>query len=219
MLQNKKVCIILNGQIQNYQKIKQKILNKNYDYIICCDGGANHAFNMNITPDYIVGDLDSINSEALEFFENQKVEFKKFKVKKDETDSELAILFSKSLNAKKIDIYGSLGGRVDHQMANINLLYYAKSLNVNPKIISENEIIGIIKNEEIFFKNQKGKTFSIIPIKDDAKKVSLSGFEYNLDNFDIKFSSPIGISNVLVKDICSVKVENGSLLYFLVDKI
>ena len=43
-----KSCIILNGKISDYKFIKSIIKNENYDYIICADGGANHAYEMEI---------------------------------------------------------------------------------------------------------------------------------------------------------------------------
>lgn len=216
---NKSVCIILNGKINNYANIKERIIKENYDYVICSDGGANNSYNMGIIPDYIVGDLDSINKNITEFYKNKNVYFKKFPSKKNETDAELSILLAKNLGAYKIDLIGALGGRVDHQMANINLLYYIKNLNIFPKIITEDETIYIVDNEELKIKNNKGKLVSIIPIKNDAIGVSLFGFEYNLDNFDINFSSPIGISNIITEDICSIKVKDGCLLVFVNNSI
>ena len=37
-----KVCIVLNGEIKNYQKTKEIILKQKYGYIIAADGGCNH---------------------------------------------------------------------------------------------------------------------------------------------------------------------------------
>ena len=54
-----KICIVLNGEIKDYDYINNIIRTSSYDYIICSDGGANHAYNMDILPDYIIGDLDS----------------------------------------------------------------------------------------------------------------------------------------------------------------
>ena len=49
-----KVCIVLNGEIKNYQKTKEIILKEKYDYIIGADGGCNHLYKMNIIPNYII---------------------------------------------------------------------------------------------------------------------------------------------------------------------
>lgn len=132
-----KICIILNGEIKNYDYINSVILKGSYDYIICSDGGANHAYSMNIVPDYIIGDLDSVNENIIEYYKSKKVKFEKFPTKKDETDTELCIELSDKLKAKEIHLIGALGGRIDHTIANINLLYYIRKRGITPKIISE----------------------------------------------------------------------------------
>ena len=63
-----KICIILNGEIKNYDYINSVVVTGSYDYIICSDGGANHAYSMNIVPDYIIGDLDSVNGNIIEYY-------------------------------------------------------------------------------------------------------------------------------------------------------
>lgn len=207
-----KSCIILNGKIQDYKKIKEIIIKEKYDYIICADGGANHTYNMDINPNYIIGDLDSINKEIAEHYKKYEVKFEKFPTKKDQTDSELCIYLSNKLKTKELHLIGALGGRIDHTIANINLLYYIRSMNIKPKIISEDEEIYIATNEEIIVKGKKEDTISIIPINGDAKGVTLSGLEYPLNDCCMKFSVPLGISNVMLDSKCSIKVDNGSLI-------
>lgn len=207
-----KVCILLNGKINDYSIIKQFINNQNYDYIICADGGANHAYKMNITPNYIIGDLDSINKETIDFYKKQNVLFEEFPSKKNETDSELCIFLSKSLNANKIDLFGTLGGRIDHILANINLLYYIREQEIIPRIISEQEEIYIATNECVKIKGNVNDIISIIPIKGDAKGVTLENLEYPLNNYDMNYSTPLGISNIMLSEECKIAVKKGSLL-------
>lgn len=207
-----KVCIILNGEIKDYKYIKNIIDENNYDYIICSDGGANHAYKMDIIPDYIIGDLDSIEDNILKYYKSKHVQFEKFPAKKDETDTELSILLAKKLNGKKIDLIGALGGRIDHTIANINLLYYIKNKGITPKIISEREEIYIAIDEEIIIYGNIGDTISIIPIKGDAKGITLENLEYTLDNYNVEFSKPLGVSNVMKKNSCNIKINEGSIL-------
>ena len=207
-----KVCIILNGEIKDYKYIKNIIDKNNYDYIICSDGGANHAYKMDIIPDYIIGDLDSIEDNILKYYKSKHVQFEKFPAKKDETDTELSILLAKKLNGKKIDLIGALGGRIDHTIANINLLYYIKNKGITPKIISEREEIYIAIDEEIIIYGNIGDTISIIPIKGDAKGITLENLEYTLDNYNVEFSKPLGVSNVMKKNSCNIKINEGSIL-------
>lgn len=205
------ICIILNGEIKDYKATK-KIVNNNYDYIICADGGSNHAYKMEIIPDYIIGDLDSSNDNVIEYFRGCDVIFEKFPSKKNETDTELCIYLANKLGATKIDFIGALGGRVDHMLANVSLLYYVRNMNIIPRILTEREEMYVAINEEVIIKGKVKDTLSVIPLGGDANGVTLSGFEYPLDNYNMKYGLPLGISNIMLEDKCSIKVNKGSLL-------
>lgn len=207
-----KACIVLNGEVRDYEFLKSNFQNNKYDFIICADGGAKHLYKINIIPDYIIGDLDSLNSEIISFYKENKVKFTKFPSRKNETDAELCINLAKDLNAKEICILGALGGRIDHTMANINLMYYIKNLDINPIMQTSEEDIFLVSNETSVIRGYKGDTLSIIPIKDDANGVTLKDLEYPLDDYNIKYGSPIGISNIMKKDECEITVKDGNLI-------
>lgn len=59
--------MFLNGEIEDVDQIKSKFDKENYDIVIGVDGGANHLQRIGAVPDYIVGDLDSIDKESLTF--------------------------------------------------------------------------------------------------------------------------------------------------------
>ena len=205
-----KICILLNGEIKDYDYINNIVTTGSYDYIICSDGGANHAYNMNIVPNYIIGDLDSVNENIMEG--PKKPVVLQFQPEKDETDTELCIELSDKLKAKEIHLMGALGGRIDHTIANVNLLYYIRKRGIIPKIVSEKEEIYIAMDEEITIDGEIGDIISILPIKNDAKGVTLKNLEYPLENYDMKFSRPLGISNVMTDINCNIKVKEGSII-------
>lgn len=207
-----KICIILNGEVKNHQKTKEIILKEKYDYIIGADGGCNHLFKMGIIPDYIIGDLDSIDKDLIDFYKNKNIKFKKYPSHKDETDSEICVYLAKELGAKEIDFYASLGGRIDHTLANIGLLHYVRCMNIKPRIITSEEEVIIVKNEEIILTGKKGDTISIIPIMKDANNITLKNLEYPLNNDTIGYLSSLGISNVMLDDECSIRIEDGYAL-------
>ena len=207
-----KVCIILNGEVKDYNIIKKIINKEKYDFIICADGGANHAYNMDIIPDYIIGDLDSASESVINYYKEKNVSFEKFPSKKDETDMEICIYLAEKLNAKRIDLIAAMGGRIDHTIANINLLYYIKEKNIFPRIISEKEEIQLAINEKLVLKGNKGDIISVIPTKGDANGVTLENLEYPLEEYNMKYSMPLGISNVMLGKLCSVSVKEGALL-------
>jgi len=206
------VCLFLNGQVGDLKKIGSKISRYTYDLIVGVDGGANYLHKLGLGPDYVVGDLDSIDRETINFFNNQKTEFRRYPSKKNETDTELAIWLAQEAGASNIDLYGALGARVDHEIANIYLLYYILEKGIAPRIIGEDVEINIVRNGSIDIYGKADDLVSIIPFKDDAKGVTLEGLEYSLDDYDMKFSVPRGISNVMLKDNCRISVKDGVLL-------
>lgn len=207
-----KVCIVLNGEIKDYKRTKEIILNENYDFIIGADGGCNHLYKMNIDPNYIIGDLDSIDKKIIDYYKSKKILFKKYPTHKDETDSQICVLLAKELKASNIDFIGSLGGRIDHTLANIGLIYHAKNMNINSRILSSEEEVLIVKNEEINLKGKRGNTVSIISIEGEAKGVTLENFEYPLNNARIDYLSPLGVSNVMLYDECRIRIDEGCVL-------
>ncbi len=203
-------CLIVsNGQITDYNYY-ENIVNK-VDYIICVDGGAKHLIRMNITPDVLIGDLDSISSEDKEKLTSSNVELIKFNVDKDATDTELAMDFAISKGVSEIIFIGVTGTRLDHTLSNIYLLKKLLEKNIEGKIINEhNEIILI--NKKTTIRGKVGDLVSIIPITQRVNGVSLNGFKFHLYNATLGLGTSLGISNVLIDEIGTINIENGLLL-------
>ena len=203
-----RILIIGNGNIDN--NAIQDIL-KPSDVIICCDGGSKYLFNEGILPHYIIGDLDSSMPQIIQFFFFFYVVFKKFDAKKDETDMELCIDFALGLNPDEIIILGGIGTRLDHSLANINLLIKAEDKNIKATIIDSKNTVNITKNE-FKIQGKKGDLVSLMPISSIVEGVSTKGLEYPLNNATMHIGKSLGISNVMLEDCASVSVKNGYLL-------
>ena len=212
IIHGKTACLVLNGQLDDYDYIRDVVNYNKYELIIAVDGGANHLYKMGIMPNYILGDLDSIDEEIRKYYESSEVVFKKFPTKKDETDAELAVWLVEEEGLLGIDIYGALGGRIDHELANIQLLYYILERGMYPRIISENEEIYILKNDEMNLKCNIGDIVSIIPIMGDARGITLANMEYSVEELDLKYSITRGISNVMEAEEAFINVRDGCML-------
>ena len=79
------------------------------DYIICADSGADFCYKNKIVPQRIIGDLDSISSEAINWFTTQNVKFSVYPKEKDYTDTDLALNWCIEQNADQIVLVGALG--------------------------------------------------------------------------------------------------------------
>lgn len=207
-----KALLILNGNISDLNVLYR--LGKESDFILCADGGADYALKVSLIPDMIIGDLDSISSNTLEKVYENKIPIEKFPVKKDATDSELAIDYLIEKGYKNLTIVGALGDRMDHTLGNMLLL---KKLNQNEiigKMIDEKNTIYLVE-KELRLDKEKDSFVSLIPITDGGAIVTLRGFEYRLDKTKISFGSTIGISNRIVEERGCITVNEGQCLVII----
>ena len=214
-MSKKKALLILNGDLDlDKNDLNQIIENEKIDKIIAVDGGANKSRKLELLPDLIIGDLDSLTEENEGFYQSKKVEFIKHPVEKDQTDSEIAVDYCREHGFEMLYITSALGGRIDQQLANLNLLEYIDELNLEAKIISKNIEIAVIKNEKKFI-SKKGYRLSLIPQSKNIEALSIKGCKYNLDNKNIERSKSRGISNLIESDQAEVNLKKGLLFYVL----
>ena len=93
-----------------------------FDSIVCADSGLEAARLLNQDVDFFMGDFDSVSDDTLKEFMKSKAEYIRYPEEKDETDTELVINWVVENGATEIIILGATGGRLDHLLANINLL-------------------------------------------------------------------------------------------------
>lgn len=201
--------IICNGFIKNTQIITENL--QKDDVIICCDGGAKYTFCEGIVPNYIVGDLDSLEEAIINFYKIKNVNFKKFPTEKDKTDTEIAIELAKNLNIKELLIFGAVGNRFDHSLANVHILLQALQNNIFAKIVDEKNEITVINKYTEFFGN-KGDLISLLPLSTEVFDLTTDGLKYALKNFNLKIGSSLGISNVFEKTKATINLSKGYLI-------
>ena len=198
--------LFLNGELKGNKKFYLNFIKNHKGDIYCADGGANICYELDLIPKEIYGDLDSIQNEVKEFYQEKNVKFIKFQVEKDYTDSELVL---NEIQNKYDVIYciAGLGGSIDHELTNINLLAKYKNLI----FISENEKIFKV-DSDYEFNNIIDTKVSFIIFSDEVKSLSLKGFKYNIENLDIKKGEARCISNIIVGNKANLSIKSGSLL-------
>lgn len=211
-----RAAIVVNGEVKDYKKFKGSL--ESYDYLVAADGGANHLYKINITPNSIVGDMDSINQDAKEFFMKRNTEFIKFQTEKDMTDSQLSILKILENGYKHIDMFAAYGDRVDHFLANLDLLFFTKKIGLNMTIMNENNRIFLVSEGKTFIDAKVGQTVSFNNISGDIYGITLDGFKYLLDDADIKQGSSLLTSNIAIKNNPSIEIKKGNLLCVIVEE-
>lgn len=181
------------------------------DLTIAADRGLEAFAAAAMTPDVLLGDMDSVSDDVLERMKSVS-EIDRLPCIKDDTDGVHALDVAIARGAKHITLLGALGGRMDHALANLMLLVRAHRSGVKAQILSENVRIERVDGCAVIH-GAKGDTASLLPLG-SAKGVTLTGFFYPLNRYDMDSSYPLGISNVITEDEARVYVEEGDLLFF-----
>ena len=203
-------CVIIShGVIQDY-KFHNDIIDDR-DMVICADAGCIHAYRMGVTPQLIVGDLDSVDPAVEQYFRQLKVPFKIFPKEKDKTDTELAVDIALEQKADEILLMGVLGSRMDHTLANISLLKTIALGGARGRIVNEyNEIY--ITREKLTVSGKKGEYLSLMPIDQRVMVRELTGLKFPLHDRELNYGSSLCISNEFTDSQAKVWVEGGWVL-------
>lgn len=203
-----KTVIISGGDIKDYKFCSDIV--KSADRIICADGGTSHAMNMKLTPDVIIGDMDSSSAELIDYFRDKNVEVIQYPTEKDKTDTHICVEYAMDFSTEII-ILGATGNRIDHMLANISLLKLGIAEDIPISIIDSNNHIRMIK-DSITLHGNKGDIFSLIPYTEKVEGVSVKGAHYELDNVVMELGDPYGVSNYFEEDRVEITLKKGYLL-------
>lgn len=207
-----KAVVILGGNMPSKSLIEKY---KTHDSIIvCCDSGANCIYKYGMNLDYLIGDFDSIDSEALKHFKSLNCKIEKYPPEKNSTDSEIAVNKCVQLGITEIVFLGFFGSRMDHILGNIGLLKLCLDKGIKACLVDENNYIGIT-NKSIKVKRQEYKYISFLPYCSKVSKVTLEGSKYALLNYDLYMGDSRTISNEFSDEYISVKFESGVLLIIM----
>ena len=174
--------------------------------VYCCDGAYLWA-NGRVRIDENVGDFDSLP------FVPEPLPREKFPSEKDETDGELALEKALSSGATEIEIYGAGGGREDHFLGNLHLLYRAHLRGAKAVMITNTARI-FCGEGEIEIRDCRGKTLSIVPFGGEAHIIESEGLFYPLHDLHLVYGSTRGISNIAESDSAHI-VARGTVLVLI----
>jgi thiamine pyrophosphokinase len=179
--------------------------------VICADGGARHLLVTGIVPTLIVGDMDSLDRISQDRYESMGAGIIRHPREKNETDTELALREAFAMTPSEVWIWGALGHRIDHILANISLLVQGSRQGIRLKLIDMWCELFLVAGRTVL-DGEAGQTISLLPFGGEASGVTLSGFEYPLTNARMEVGSPYGISNRLTGRQGIIEVAAGYLL-------
>ena len=203
-----KILIIGNARPEDLAKWSELI--EKSDLIIACDGAMKNCAESSIAVDFLIGDMDSISDETLQYAESKNTEIIKI-LDQQNNDLSKAISFAQNLSPQSIDIIGVDGGRSDHQFANYFSLFECQvdtTLHLDDcKVIPVNKSNPMIRSIEL------EKEFSVFSIG-QSFGVNLSGGRWELNDAELSPSS-VGLHNVAVADNLIINCSDGNLLVFV----
>ena len=199
-----KKCIILANGKPPKKKIISFFQKKGYNKLICADGGANSALKMNLIPDVIVGDLDSISSNSLKEYKSVSKIIRL--QRQNDTDVEKCLKFAIKNKIDEALLIGVTGNRLDHTICNLGIVlkFYDK---IKLSLLAENSYLKPFTGS-VKLKTKKGEIISLYGF-DKKTKITSTGLMYPLKNTSLPFGEKESTSNVASSNYIQIKITNG----------
>ncbi|EPY2274330.1 thiamine diphosphokinase [Clostridium sporogenes] len=207
-----KAIIIAGGKAPSKELLKQEM--KDYSYIICADSGANCLYEYGITPDFILGDMDSIDKRIFSYFKEKGVYMDKYPKDKDFTDGLVALNKAIELKADTIALLGCTGNRIDHILGNLGFLEICLKNNIKAYIKDENNEIFLI-DKNISLKSRKPNYFSLQAYGSNVEGVTLFNAKFPLENYTLKMGDTLTTSNEFTDKELHIHIKSGTLIVII----
>lgn len=201
-------AVIITSFIESEIDITRHI--RNDSFVICTDGGYDIASAHGIKPDLLLGDFDSIESEL-----PKNVKIERFSPEKDYTDLDLALKTAVSSGSDDVTILGGIGGRLDHTVANLQLLYhYNKYFSSLTMLDGMNRcfILDSEKDGAISIPREEGSYLSVFSLSERSHGVTIEGAKYEISDHTLSRDFPLGVSNEFKEKNTVISVNDGILL-------
>ena len=176
------------------------------DLVIAADAGYSALFANGIIPDLIVGDFDSLD------YVPDGIDKLVLPCEKDETDTWAAAMFAKDRGVNEVHILGGVGGRLDHTLANIQLIAYLCEIGLPGYLYDSDMIYTVLSTKALIFSRGSTGLLSVFSYTETASGVSLQGVRYPLSKKTLCNTFPLGVSNELTGQLARIKVTKGKLL-------
>lgn len=166
----KSALILLNGELRDPRAARAAA--RAADWLICADGGARHAAALGLTPDFVVGDMDSVGlvrpSSGITFIND---------LDPDRSDFDKALDLAKRLGAGKVFVAAARGGSLDHELVNIGVLEKSRGMDA---LVIDGGTARLLGPGRHRLPVKKGARFSLLAAP--RARVTLTGARFGLKN-------------------------------------
>lgn len=203
------VIVFANGELNETAWIEPRLAEATA--VIAADGGLRHLLALGRWPDVLIGDMDSLPGGAEALLPSAGVEVVRYAHDKDETDLELALRYAADNYPDPIEIYGAVGGRLDHTLANIALLANPALAGREVRLVEPHEALWLVTGRTEIH-GRTGDIVSLLPLRGDVVVHETTGLRWPLHNEVLRFGQARGVSNELVSPVATVEVTRGQLI-------
>jgi len=163
------------------------------DLVVAADGGLRHAAPLGLTPDLLVGDLDSVDASNHARYPGLEVE--RHSTDKDALDLELALDAAAVRGATEVLIVGGLSGRLDQTLATVAI---AQARRTNGMVVDVADGVRSVwplrPGETRRLALPGGTRFSLLAL-DEIAVVSVANARYPLERARLARAHGRGVSN------------------------
>lgn len=209
-----KRCLIVTGGKLDLSFAGPFLKNQSFERIIAVDGGLKAVKELGLEPDVIVGDFDSVDPLVLEYYRSRDhIVWDMRRPEKDETDTELAFLRAQAMGCTDLVILGATGGRIDHMLGNIHLLFPCLQKGIRASLFDGQNRIFLLDGSYTFRRQELwGKYISFLPLTERVEGITLRGFKYPLTERDIEIGTSLCLSNELEEEEGTITFREGVLI-------
>lgn len=192
---------------------------KKYDEIIAVDGALAFFEKEEVKvralrPTHIVGDFDTVGAAVLEKYKaSDEIQMHAFNPEKDYTDTDIALKLAMRLAGKAgaVTMIGAAGTRLDHSLANIQMLIAPLKKGIDCQIVDAHNRIRMIEGE-FTLRECYGKYVSLIPVTMALEGIDLVGFKYPLNDRTVYMGESLCVSNELTGKKGFIRIKKGIAL-------
>ncbi len=175
--------------------------------LIAADGAAAPLVSVDVFPEYVVGDLDSLDDEILRTLEGISV----FVLDSDQNsnDFEKSLRFALSQLWTRVLIVGMHGGDLEHTLNNWSVLMkFAPSM---PLTVLDRDRYIIPVSSSFSVALQREELVSLIP--QPSARLSTRGLHWDLQDEELALGVREGARNIAVDGNVEVIIHDGSILF------
>ncbi len=173
--------------------------------ILAADSGYKKALDLDLVPDYLVGDFDSM--EKPESVPEKTVLYVS-PCEKDDTDTMLACSLAVEKGCQSLLIVGGTGGRADHGLSNILYLEALRNRGIDALLTDGENRIRVLRDASVTLPD-RGGYFSVMSLTDTCV-VTLAGCKYPVEAGQLRRDMPYAVSNEVLPGGCAAVTVEGT---------